>query len=99
MTNEQIAATVLGVAALFWPKLMHLAKGLLPAWLVPAPGTNPPALGTTAPIPASTTVSYEAAIHNLALVRTRLVFTTLLDEPTKKAIDTLTLQLVAGSDK
>jgi hypothetical protein len=44
-------------------------------------------------------VSYEAAIHDLAVVRTRLMATGVLDDGSKKAIDTLTLALVAGSDK
>lgn len=48
---------------------------------------------------SSAPVSYEAAIHNLAVVRSRLVRTSLLADEQKKAIDTLTLALVAGSDK
>lgn len=44
-------------------------------------------------------VGFEAAIHDLASVRSRLLATSLLDEPARKAIDTLTLQLVAGSEK
>jgi len=41
--------------------------------------------------------TFQTAIANLALVRLRLSDT--LGEPEKKAIDTLTLALVAGSDK
>lgn len=101
MTTEQIAAGVVAVTALFWPKLAAIVKGLLPAPAgpsvpVPAPVPVP---GVVPVIPASTVVTFEAAVHNLALVRTRLVKTELLDDPTKKSIDTLTLQLVAGSDK
>lgn len=44
-------------------------------------------------------VGYETAIHNLAVVRSRLSATGQLNEGEKKAIDTLTLALVAGSDK
>jgi hypothetical protein len=47
-------------------------------------------------------VTYEQAIHNLALVRGRLNATGLLGDdksPQRAAIDTLTLALVAGSDK
>jgi hypothetical protein len=43
--------------------------------------------------------SYQAAIANLALVRLRLNLTDTLTDPEKKAIDALTLALVAGSDK
>jgi hypothetical protein len=43
--------------------------------------------------------SYQAAIANLALVRLRLNLTETLTDPEKKAIDALTLALVAGSDK
>lgn len=42
---------------------------------------------------------FQAAIANLALVRARLSGTELLDDTAKKAIDALTLALVAGSDK
>jgi hypothetical protein len=51
------------------------------------------------PRPAKAGVSYEESIHNLAVVRSRLVVTSHLAEEQKKAIDTLTLALVAGSDK
>ena len=43
--------------------------------------------------------TYQAAIANLALVRLRLNLTETLTDPEKKAIDALTLALVAGSDK
>jgi hypothetical protein len=47
-------------------------------------------------------VTYEEAIRNLALVRARLNATGFLGDeksPQRGAIDTLTLALVAGSDK
>lgn len=44
-------------------------------------------------------VAYERAFHDLAIVRNRLVSTGMLNEAEKKAIDTLTLALIAGSDK
>jgi len=50
--------------------------------------TKPPNLAPT----------YQSAIADLAHVRLRLVQTKALDETAKKAIDTLTLALVAGSD-
>jgi hypothetical protein len=42
--------------------------------------------------------TYQSAIADLAHVRLRLVQTKALDETAKKAIDTLTLALVAGRD-
>ena len=50
--------------------------------------TKPPHLAPT----------YQSAIADLAHVRLRLVQTKALDETAKKAIDVLTLALVAGSD-
>lgn len=44
-------------------------------------------------------VGYQKAMADLASVRKRLVDTKTLDDATKKAIDTLTLALVAGSDQ
>lgn len=52
-----------------------------------------------APPSKPTGPSYQAAIANLALVRLRLNLTDTLTEPERKAIDALTLALVAGSDK
>jgi hypothetical protein len=43
--------------------------------------------------------TYQEAIANLALVRARLLATENLADEQKKAIDALTLALVAGSDK
>lgn len=43
--------------------------------------------------------SYQDAMKNLAVVRLRLLETQTLKEQEKDAIDTLTLALVAGSDK
>lgn len=44
-------------------------------------------------------VSYQDAMENMAVVRSRLVKTDSLGEEQKKAIDVLTLALVSGSDK
>lgn len=43
--------------------------------------------------------SFQSAVSDLACVRRRLSATALLGEEQKKAIDTLTLALVAGSDQ
>ena len=44
-------------------------------------------------------VGYQKAMADLASVRKRLADTKSLDDAAKKAIDTLTLALVAGSDQ
>lgn len=44
-------------------------------------------------------VTYQRAMADLATVRRRLIETKQLDDAAKKAIDTLTLALVAGSDQ
>ena len=90
MTVEQIIAAAIAAVVLAWPKIEAAAKSLwgkLPS--VPMPHLGGP-------------VGYEEAIHNLALVRARLNSTALLGDdksPQRAAIDTLTLALVAGSDK
>jgi len=90
MTYEQIGAAIIAAVVVAWPKIVAVVKsvwGSLPAVAVPAMGGP---------------VGYEDAIHNLALVRTRLNSTGLLGDeksPQRAAIDTLTLALVAGSDK
>jgi len=90
MTYEQIGAAILAAGVVAWPKVLQAAK-----WLR---GHIPSSL----PVVGEAAVSYEEAIHNLALVRSRLNATGLLGEekgPQRAAIDTLTLALVAGSDK
>lgn len=48
---------------------------------------------------AKPAIGYQAAIADLANVRRRLVETKMLDDACRKAVDTLTLGLVAGSDQ
>jgi hypothetical protein len=90
MTYEQIGAAIIAAVVVAWPKIVAVVKsvwGSLPAVAVPSLGES---------------VSYQEAISNLALVRTRLNSTGLLGDeksPQRAAIDTLTLALVAGSDK
>ena len=89
MTYEQMGAAVIAAGVVAWPKLVQLVKSL--RGVMPA-----------VPVAPAAPVSYEAAIHNLALVRARLNSTGLLGDdksPQRAAIDTLTLALVAGSDK
>lgn len=98
MTWEQIGAGIVAVVVFAWPKLVAVVKVLLDkiASLRAAPAV------AVVPHPVGGPVGYEDAIHNLALVRSRLNATDLLGEeksPERAAIDTLTLALVAGSDK
>ena len=92
MTPEQIALGAAAAAVAFWPQVASLASTALKA----ARRTPPAKPATPA---AAEPVTFESAVHNLALVRSRLLTTTLLAEEQRKAIDVLTLALVAGSDK
>lgn len=57
------------------------------------------ALGPEPSRPAYLAPTYQSAVNDLAHVRRRLLQTESLDDKVKAAIDTLTLALVAGSDK
>lgn len=83
MSIEQIGIVAAAAVVAAWP---HLAKAVNLVWPKAAASHAAP-------------VTYEVAIKNLAVVRSRLIATSLLAENEKKAIDTLTLALVAGSDK
>jgi len=92
MTYEQIGAAGIAAIVVAWPKVVAFAKFV---WskLPVAPDLSRP---------DADPVSYQESIANLALVRARLNATALLGEdksPQRAAIDTLTLALVAGSDK
>jgi hypothetical protein len=98
MTWEQIGAGIVAVVVFAWPKLVAVVKVLLDKV---ASFRAAPAVAVV-PHPVGGPVGYEAAIHNLALVRSRLNATDHLGDeksPERAAIDTLTLALVAGSDK
>jgi hypothetical protein len=82
-----LSCLVAAVAVLFWPS-RKVTADYLPKFSLPK-----------ASEPVRDTVSYEAAIHDLAHMRLRLIATDHLDEDVKAAIDTITLALVAGSDK
>jgi hypothetical protein len=97
MTWEQIGAGIVAAIVFAWPKIVAGFKAVLATFERPELN-RPTAVTPAAPGP----VGYEDAIHNLALVRSRLNATGLLGEeksPERAAIDTLTLALVAGSDK
>lgn len=94
MTVEQMGAAVVAAVVLAWPKLSAVVQAV---WKKLASGEVklPSVVGRTH-------VGYEEAIHNLAMVRSRLSATDNLGDeksPQRAAIDTLTLALVAGSDK
>lgn len=91
MTTEQILLGIAAAVVAAWPAIKKAAVALY-GRLTAAASSRPSEA-------VSAVVGYEAAIHDLAVVRTRLVSTSLLDDKAKAAIDTLTLALVAGSDK
>jgi hypothetical protein len=71
---------------LFSPWMLSLAVRLLSGDLTRSPARP-------------TAISYQGSMADLANVRKRLLDTNQLDDKVKAAIDTLTLALVAGSDK
>lgn len=84
-----IYALLAAAAALvLWPSMPKPTRAAL---------TPPPPMMPREPIkPARPT--YTHAIHALAAVRARLIATDQLGDAERKAIDTVTLALVAGSD-
>ena len=94
MTTAQIIAGVLGLAVLAKPHAgtaLTWATGLWQGVRKPAPPLPTPHEEAVAP-------SYTQAIGDLAGVRARLKVTDCLHEEQLKAVDVLTLALVAGSD-
>lgn len=89
MTPEQIAMAAIAAAVAFWPNVADLAKKGLAVLRGRPAGPSV--------VPGG--VSFEAAVHDLASVRSRLVATGHLGDEQKSAIDALTLALVSGSDK
>lgn len=79
---------VAAIAVVLWPQMKAPAtpKPLAPADMAPLTPPRPPH------------PSYHAAIAALAQVRHRVSQTDQLGDPQRKAIETLTLALVAGSD-
>lgn len=82
-----LSCLVAAVAVLFWPA-HKVTADYLPKFSLPK-----------ATEPVRETVSYEAAIHDLAHMRLRLIATDHLDDAVRASIDTITLALVAGSDQ
>lgn len=83
-----ILAIAAAVAVLLWPQAKKLPAPSIPSLEPPRPA-----------IPGQMTPTYKAAIAALADVRERLVKTECLGEPETKAINAITLALVAGSDR
>lgn len=84
-----ITTILLGLAAIaaaLWPSRPKPAEI---AWPLPSPASDPQPRG----------IPYESAIRALSQCRARLIATETLGEKERAAIDTLTLALVAGSDK
>lgn len=95
MTTAQIIAGVIGLAVLAKPHAgtaLTWATGLWQGVRKPAPPLPTKPEEAVAP-------SYAQAIGDLAGVRSRLKDTDCLQDAQLKAIDVLTLALVAGSDK
>jgi len=95
VTAAQIIAGVIGLAVLAKPHAVPAftwATGLWQGLRKPAPPLPTPHEEAVAP-------SYTQAIDDLACVRTRLKMTDCLHEEQLKAVDVLTLALVAGSDQ
>lgn len=84
-----ITYAILAAAAalLFWPN----RKSERPQLHTPSP--------FDLPSPVKGHPGYQASIMALTLVRQRLIATDALSDDQKAAIDTLTLSLVAGSDR
>lgn len=95
MTTAQILAGVAALATVAWPHAkdaVQWATGLWQGLGKPKPPLPTPREEAVAP-------SYSSAIGSLASVRARLKATECLKDAELKAIDVLTLALVAGSDK
>lgn len=95
MTREQIVIGAVAAAVALWPQVQAVAVRVLSMVKRPSPLVP---IAPVLPQPAEA-VGFESAVHNLALVRSRLLSTAMLAEEQRKAIDVLTLALVAGSDK
>lgn len=93
MTTLQYFAAAAGAVIVLWPAL-YKAAGWAADRLTSVSGGDVPALPVKQAGP-----TFEQSVANLAKVRSRLIDTSLLADNEKKAIDVLTLALVAGSDK
>lgn len=90
MTAIQYIAGGVGLLVIAGP-VLHKLVSLVVDWKLAGVGHHDPA--------ESAVPAFEESVSHLAHVRSRLVQTDLLSDDTRKAIDVLTLALVAGSDK
>ncbi len=93
MTILQSLAAVAALCVAFAPQVQLFIQWAIGLWqddsIVPPPK----------PLEEAIAPSYQDAIAHLATVRLRLLGTEKLGDEQKKAIDTLTLALVDGSDR
>lgn len=95
MTSVQIGGLVAAALVVLWPQLKFGGS-----WLAVAiAGLLDREESVVEERPATIDPSFTAAVEHLSKVRTRLLGTEALGEEQKKAIEVLTLALVAGSDK
>lgn len=99
MSVEQMLLVGAAAVVAIWPGLKGVfGDAAMAAWRLFVRAKHDAAVAPP-PAVAGDRPGFQPAIANLALVRMRLAQTELLDDATRKAIDTLTLALVAGSDK
>lgn len=92
MTAVQLAGAAVAVALVLWPQIKFAATWLAVAAASAAGGDGPARPAVIGP-------TFTDAVAHLAKVRARLLTTDSLGDEQKKAIEVLTLALVAGSDK
>lgn len=95
MTTAQIIAGVIGLAVLAKPNLGTAVTWAASLWQ----GLRKPEPPLPTPPEEAAAPSYSRAMEDLASVRTRLKATECLKEEQSKAVNVLTLALVAGSDQ
>lgn len=94
MTPAELAAALAACAALGYPHAGNAYQWVTGLWQ----GLRKPQPPLPTKPEEAVTPSYSAAINDLASVRSRLKATDCLHEEQLKAVDALTLALVAGSD-
>lgn len=95
MTSTQIGGIVAAALVVLWPQIKFAGS-----WLaVAAAGLMDRQPEGEPERPATIGPSFTDAVGHLSKVRARLITTDALGEEQKKAIEVLTLALVAGSDK
>ena len=88
----QALAAIAAIVVAFWPQVQMFVQWAIGLW------QDDPFVPPPKPLEEAIAPSYQDAIANLATVRLRLRATERLADEQKKAVDTLTLALVDGSD-